>query len=142
MKSIATPKSVKRFGWLMVLWNLIGVIAFISQQVVGPDEIANLPPESQAIYSAIPLWATLAYGVAVFTGLFGSVFLAFGKKFAFPLLSLSLAGVMTQQFYSFAILDAISLLGPSVTILPTIVLFFAVILVVVSRRGAARGWLH
>ncbi|MFS1702685.1 hypothetical protein [Alteromonas sp. AMM-1] len=131
----------KIFAWIMVVWNALGVMAFVSQLLLTPEMIALLPEAQQEAYNNIPLWSYVAYALAVFGGLLGTLMLALGKKLAFPLLVISLVGVLVQQFYNFVIIDSIALLGPSVVILPSLVVVIAIILVMVSKRGTKAGWL-
>ena len=133
---------LKVFAWLMVLWNGIGVAAFFSQIMMTPEMIAQLPEAQQAVYRDIPVWSYSAYALAVFGGLTGSILLALGKKLAFPVLVLSLAGVIVQQYYNFVVIDAISIMGWGIVVMPVIVTSIALLLVLISQRGVRAGWLH
>ncbi|PRO75441.1 hypothetical protein C6Y40_01125 [Alteromonas alba] len=133
---------LKVFAWLMVLWNGIGVAAFFSQLMMTPEMIAQLPEAQQAAYRDIPVWSYSAYALAVFGGLIGSILLALGKKLAFPVLVISLAGVIVQQYYNFVVIDAISIMGWGIVVMPVIVTSIALLLVLISQRGVRAGWLH
>ncbi|MCP4865727.1 MAG: hypothetical protein GY897_17455 [Alteromonas sp.] len=133
---------LKVFAWLMVLWNGIGVAAFFSQIMMTPEMIAQLPEAQQAVYRDIPVWSYSAYALAVFGGLIGSILLALGKKLAFPVLVLSLAGVIVQQYYNFVVIDAIGIMGWGIVVMPVIVTAIALLLVLISQRGVRSGWLH
>ncbi|MFC3201344.1 hypothetical protein ACFOEW_05885 [Alteromonas oceani] len=133
---------LKVFAWLMVLWNGIGVAAFFSQLMMTPEMIAQLPETQQAVYRDIPVWSYSAYALAVFGGLTGSILLALGKKLAFPVLVISLAGVIVQQYYNFVVIDAISIMGWGIVVMPVIVTSIALLLVLISQRGVRAGWLH
>jgi|TARA_B100000780_G_C21070691_1_gene430822 uncharacterized membrane protein len=133
---------LKVFAWLMVLWNGIGVAAFFSQLMMTPEMIAQLPEAQQAAYRDIPVWSYSAYALAVFGGLTGSILLALGKKLAFPVLVISLAGVIVQQYYNFVVIDAISIMGWGIVVMPVIVTSIALLLVLISQRGVRAGWLH
>lgn len=133
---------LKVFAWLMVLWNGIGVAAFFSQLMMTPEMIAQLPEAQQAAYRDIPVWTYSAYALAVFGGLTGSILLALGKKLAFPVLVISLAGVIVQQYYNFVVIDAISIMGWGIVVMPVIVTSIALLLVLISQRGVRAGWLH
>ena len=133
---------LKVFAWLMVLWNGIGVAAFFSQLMMTPEMIAQLPEAQQAVYRDIPVWSYSAYALAVFGGLTGSILLALGKKLAFPVLVISLAGVIVQQYYNFVVIDAISIMGWGIVVMPVIVTSIALLLVLISQRGVRAGWLH
>ena len=126
----------------MVLWNGIGVAAFFSQIMMTPQMIAQLPEAQQAVYRDIPVWSYSAYAMAVFGGLTGSILLALGKKLAFPVLVLSLAGVIVQQYYNFVVIDAIGIMGWGIVVMPVIVTTIALLLVLISQRGVRAGWLH
>ena len=133
---------LKVFAWLMVLWNGIGVAAFFSQIMMTPEMIAQLPEAQQAAYRDIPVWSYSAYALAVFGGLTGSILLALGKKLAYPVLVISLAGVIVQQYYNFVVIDAISIMGWGIVVMPVIVTSIALLLVLISQRGVRAGWLH
>ncbi len=133
---------LKVFAWLMVLWNGIGVAAFFSQIMMTPEMIAQLPEAQQAVYRDIPVWSYSAYALAVFGGLIGSILLALGKKLAFPVLVISLAGVIVQQYYNFVVIDAIGIMGWGIVVMPVIVTAIALLLVLISQRGVRSGWLH
>ncbi|OFI32245.1 hypothetical protein BFC17_08145 [Alteromonas lipolytica] len=133
---------MKIFSWLMVLWNGIGVAAFFSQVMMTPEMIAQLPEAQQAVYRDIPAWSYSAYALAVFGGLIGSLLLALGKKLAFPVLVVSLAGVVVQQYYNFVIIDAIKLMGWGIVVMPIIVTTISIVLVLISQRGVKSGWLN
>ena len=133
---------LKVFAWLMVLWNGIGVAAFFSQLMMTPEMIAQLPEAQQAAYRDIPVWSYSAYALAVFGGLTGSILLALGKKLAFPVLVIYLAGVIVQQYYNFVVIDAISIMGWGIVVMPVIVTSIALLLVLISQRGVRAGWLH
>jgi len=133
---------LKVFAWLMVLWNGIGVAAFFSQIMMTPEMIAQLPEAQQAVYRDIPVWSYSAYALAVFGGLIGSILLALGKKLAFPVLVISLTGVIVQQYYNFVVIDAIGIMGWGIVVMPVIVTTIALLLVLISQRGVRSGWLH
>ena len=133
---------LKVFAWLMVLWNGIGVAAFFSQLMMTPEMIAQLPEAQQAVYRDIPVWSYAAYALAVFGGLIGSILLALGKKLALPVLVISLAGVLVQQYYNFVVIDAICIMGWGIVVMPVIVTVIALLLVIISQRGTRSGWLH
>lgn len=136
------PAGLKVFAWLMVLWNGIGVAAFFSQIMMTPEMIAQLPEAQQAVYRDIPVWSYTAYALAVFGGLLGSILLALAKKLAFPVLVVSFAGVMVQQYYNFVVIDAISIMGWGIVVMPAIVTVISLLLVLISQRGVKSGWLH
>ena len=82
------------------------------------------------------------FAVWNFCGLIGSILLALGKKLALPVLVISLAGVLVQQYYNFVVIDAIGIMGWGIVVMPVIVTVIALLLVIISQRGTRSGWLH
>lgn len=126
---------------IALLWNLLGCLAFISDLRLTAADIAQMPAEHQALYAARPAWAVAATAVAVFGGVLGCIALLMRKKWALPVLVLSLIGLIVQDIGLFVLADAIKLVGPVVAVLQGVVLVVAVGLVGLSRRGIQRGWL-
>jgi hypothetical protein len=110
------------FGILALLWNIIGVMAYLAQAYMTDEALALLPQEDQNFFNNYPSWATAAYATAVFAGLLGSVALLMRKKIAVLLFTLSLLGVLVQQVHNFFLQDYLALtvsnmIGPIVIII-------------------------
>jgi hypothetical protein len=137
----SSPKWFKAVAVLALLWNLLGCFAFASDLRIEPEDVAKLPDAQPALYEARPFWAVAATAVAVIGGALGCMGLLLGKKWAYFLLLLSLAGILVQDFGLFVVADGASLAGPAAVILQIVVLLVGVGLVVLSLKGMARGWL-
>ena len=129
-----TPKWLKPFAWIMVIWNLMGVMAFVMHIITTPEQLAALPEAEQALFNNAASWAVVVFALAVFAGTAGSLALAFNHKFAVALLALSLLGVLLQQVHSFIIQDSLAVYGTTALIMPAVVVFFAVLLLVVAKK--------
>lgn len=134
-------------GWFMVvavlalLWNLMGVFAFIAQMTMSPEAMATLPQEQQNLYNAMPVWATVAFAVAVNFGALGSLLLILKKSMAGLFLQLSLAGVVIQNIHSFFMTNAVEVLGAAALIMPILVILISIYLVVLAAKAKHRGWI-
>jgi hypothetical protein len=126
---------------LLLVWNLIGVMAFIQQHIMTDEQISQLPPAEQALYLNFPLWVSIAFACAVFAGTFGCMALALKKTYAAPLLWISLLGVIVQLYHSFFIANAIEVYGPGGVVMPIMVLVIAIYLLVLCRFASQRHWL-
>ncbi|MBB1334762.1 hypothetical protein H5200_07710 [Pseudoalteromonas sp. SG43-7] len=135
------PHWLKSVAWAALIWNLLGVIAFIMQMLMTPDMISKLPIEQQAAYSNTPIWSTIAFATAVFGGVLGCILLLLKKALARVLFALSLAGIFIQQFYNFIVINSIELLGASAVFMPIFVVVIAIILLLLSHKGKQQGWL-
>lgn len=142
---MTTPTKPSTAFWIVsvlaLLWNLMGVMAFIGQMMITPEALALLPANQQELYSNIPLWATIAFGVAVFGSALGCVLLLVRKKLAVPVLSIAFAGILVQMVHSLAISKSIEVYGPGGMVMPILVILIGGFLVWYSRKAAASGWL-
>lgn len=77
----------------------MGGINFIVQMM--PDMITAYPEAEQAIIMARPLWATAAFGIAVFSGAIGCILLLMRKSSAYYLFVASLIGVIVTMIHTF-----------------------------------------
>jgi len=135
------PKWFNIVAILALVWNLMGVMAFVMQMMMTPEMIAELPQAEQDIYNSVPMWATIAFACAVFGGALGSLALLMKKSLAQPLLLLSLVGVLIQMFHSFVISNSFEVFGPGGAIMPVMVAVIAIALVRLASKANNNGWL-
>ncbi|MCB1644910.1 MAG: hypothetical protein KDI36_05635 [Pseudomonadales bacterium] len=135
-------RQIKVVGLVAVVWNLLGVSAFLMQMLMTEEDMAALPEAQRALYEAIPFWADLAFSVAVFGGLLGAVLLLLRRRLAIVLFAVSLAGIGVQQFQMYVMSDVLAVMGASAAVMPTLVVCAAIMQLwyAVSCRG--RGWLN
>lgn len=100
-------------GVIALIWNLMGVIAYLTRAFMTEDMIAMLPEEQQAEFLAeYPAWYTASFAIAVFAGFLGALSLLFKKKLASMLFMLSALGAIIQHVYLFMNVDVPSLVMP------------------------------
>ncbi|MDF1661344.1 MAG: hypothetical protein P1V97_06210 [Planctomycetota bacterium] len=121
---------------LAILWNLMGVLAFVAQQTMPIEELTKVPAE-QELFKSYPLWATIGFGFGVFGGFLGSITLLLRKSIAVPLLVASLAGVLVQQSFMYFFSDTLKVMGPSSAIMPTVVLVIAIALIPFAKSATS-----
>lgn len=127
---------------IALIWNIMGVMAYLGQAYMTDDERTLLPEAEQALYSDIPAWVTAAFAFAVFGGLLGALALLLRKKWATPLFIISLLGIIVQMIYNFFMSNAMDVYGPGGMIMPVLVLLIGFFLVWYSKKATANGWLN
>ncbi|AZN31357.1 MULTISPECIES: hypothetical protein [Pseudoalteromonas] len=142
MTTSATPNWFKPALWAALIWNLLGVFAFIMHLMMTPEMISKLPLDQQAAYSNVPLWSTIAFAVAVFGGTLGCILLLVKNAFATPTFALSLVAIFIQQFYNFIVINSIKMLGVSAVFMPILVIVIAFLLLYLSIKSKQQGWLN
>lgn len=121
-----------------LLWNVLGIVAFVGQQSMDP---ASLPPAEQDFYATIPAWVTAAFAIAVFSGTLGCVGLLLRKRWAYPVLVVSLLAIVAQISHSIFFSNGIDVFGPAGLVLPSLTLTIGLALVWFTRFAMARHWL-
>ncbi len=124
-----------------VIWNLLGVGAYMADVSMTADDMAKLKPAMQDLYANRPAWATAAFAVAVFAGLLGSLLLLVRKRLATPVLLVSLFAILIQNFYNFGVakVQAADKMGGIAFAMPALVLLIAVYLIYFSRVQTKAG---
>jgi hypothetical protein len=134
-------------GWFRVVagialvWNLLGVMAYLQQAYMSPEAMAALTDEMRALMESTPAWAHAAFATAVHAGALGSLALLLKKAWAAPVLMLSLAAVIVQMIHSFFMSNSFEVFGPGGMIMPVMVIVIAVYLVMLAIKAKKSGWI-
>jgi hypothetical protein len=136
----AAPKWFKPVAVVALLWNLLGCVAFVLDVRLTPEDVAKLSAAQQAMYAARPAWSVAATGIAVWGGALGCIGLIFGRRWSYPLLALSLLGVIVQDASLVGMSSSMSQVSSTALILQGIVLVVAVGLVLLARKAIRNGW--
>ncbi len=135
-----TPKWFMIVSAILLVWNLLGVMAYIMQVTMSPETLAALPEAQRQLYETTPAWATAAFAVAVNGGALGCVLLLLKRNLAGLFLQLSLAGVLVQMFHAFFMSKSFEMFGPGGLIMPIMVIVIAIYLVVLAAKAKAKRW--
>lgn len=136
------PRSFWGTGLLLLLWNLMGVVAFAMQYSADLTALARTDPYTARIFAAMSGWAWMAYATAVGAGTLGAILLLLRRAAAVPLFLLSIVGVIVQFGYSFIQTDLLAVKGVSAAVFPAVILIVALFQWHYARRQAAAGIVH
>ena len=134
------PKWYTPVAVVALLWNLLGCAAYLSDAMLTPENLAKMNAAQQTMYATRPAWSVAATAIAVWIGAAGCVGLMLRRRWATPLLGVSLAGVIVQDVWLFGLSSASAQAGAVVFVLQGLVLLVAIGLVMLGRSAAARGW--
>lgn len=137
----AFPRSFWIVSGAALVWNLLGVAAYVAQVTMSEDALMKLPDAERMLYENIPAWATAAFAVAVFGGVLGSLLLLLRKSWAVPVFIASLAAIFVQDYYWFFVATPLEVYGPGGMIMPAMVIVIGVLLVWYSRSASAKAWI-
>ena len=138
--SSPAPKWFMIVAALLLVWNLMGVAAYVMQVTMSPEVLAALPQAQREIYANTPERATAAFAIAVNGGALGCLLLLLKRNLAGLVLQLSLAGVLVQMFYAFFMSHSFEVFGPGAAVMPVMVLIIAIYLVTLALKARKNGW--
>lgn len=126
---------------LALLWNLAGVGAYLQHAYMSIEDLEKLSQAERLLYESQPSWVTAAFAIAVWGGTLGCIALLLRKKWAKPILLISLIGVLTQMGHSFFMTNSFEVYGPGAMIMPIMVIIIAIALVFFARKSFDRKWI-
>ena len=125
-----------------LLWNLLGVMAFVMQLTMSDEAKAKLPELEQTMYASIPSWYMPAFGLAVVAGALGCLCLLLRKKLALLLFILSLIGIAAQQLYMFGLSDIGKSMNGAQLGMTLSIPVIAVLVLLLAKSAGSKGWLR
>ena len=129
-------------GIIALIWNLMGVFAYLQEAYMTVEDLAALPPDQQALFENIPAWVTGAYAFAVFGGALGCILLLLRKKLANFVFIISFIGIIAQMTYNLLLSKALEVYGPGRMIMPIMVIVIGAFLIWYSKKMESKGILN
>jgi CHASE2 domain-containing sensor protein len=126
---------------LALIWNLMGAFNYLMQAYMTDEMKAELPEDQLALMESTPSWVTAAFAIAVWGGVLGCIALLLRKKWAKPVLLISLIGILAQMSYSFFMSNSMEVYGTTATVMSIIVIIIGIALVYFARGAHNRGWI-
>ncbi len=127
---------------IALVWNLMGVMAYIAQVTMSPEALQTLPENERILMESVPMWVTSAFAIAVWGSTLGSILLLLRKKIATPVLILSFVGILVQMYYNLFMSKSMEVYGPGGLAMPIMVLLFGAFLIWFSRKSTGNGWIN
>jgi hypothetical protein len=135
----AAPGWLRIVALIAVLWNAFGVFQYLSAVGMFGDPTASLTEAERAAVAAIPAAVMGAFALGVFSGLIGSLGLLLRKRWAPPVLVLSLLSLAVLEGYIVFLSGALDAFGG--VALPATIVVIAVLLTWLAYHARQRGWL-
>ena len=136
------PAWFRLLSILALLWSLIGVAMYVMHLGLLGDPAHDLSEAERELAADTPIWVTSAFAIATFAAAIGSLGLILLKRWARPLLVLSLVAVLIQHLWVIFMSDAREVHGLAGIAMPALVILAAVLLVGLATVGVKRGWLR
>jgi len=135
------PKWFFVIAVLAVVWNALGVMAYLSMTFMSTEEFMKLPETQRNLELAMPMWAKAAFAIAVFAGFIGSLLLVLKKSIAFFALVLSFIAVCVQQYNFIYLMDGFNFIDSSAKIMTIMIIVVGVLLIGLAHYANSKNWL-
>lgn len=139
-------KKLPTWFWVVsviaLLWNLMGVSAYVADAFTTIEQLEQMTQEQRELFEGRPAWVTAAFAIAVFAGALGSIALLIRKKWAEPVLIVSIIAALAQFVYNTFMTNTIEIMGVQAIMFPILILGFGLYLIFFSKQGITNGWLN
>ena len=140
-------KKIPIWFWIVttfyLLWNIMGVLSFFAHTFISEDALTRLPVKERELYGEYPIWITIIFAIAVFSGLLGSLGLLLKKKWSKLVFIISLCAIIPQMIHNVFFTKSIDVYGTGQAVtMPIMVVVFGVFLVWFSNFSIKKDWLR
>lgn len=125
---------------LALIWNLMGVSAYLTQAYTTPEMLEALPELERDLVNSTPAWVTAAFAVAVWGGALGCLLLLLRKSIAHLILMISLLGIVVQMSWVFFVSNSVAVYGPGQSVMPIMVIAVGILLILLASKAKSRNW--
>ncbi|MCD2258870.1 hypothetical protein [Psychroserpens luteolus] len=121
---------------LALIWNLLGVGAYLSRHFMTDEMIAELEPQLQfEMAYEHPAWYTAIFAIAVFGGVLGCLGLLLRKKWAYLLFIISFLCATAQQIYYVMEVEGTD------KVMPIMIVIVCLFLIWFSKMAKSKTWI-
>lgn len=143
-RTTRSPWHLWAVGVVAVLWNGIGAYDYVMTMYGGMDYLrqAGMSDTFVAAFERMPLWMSVAWPVAVWSAVAGSVLLLMRSQWAFVAFVLSFVVYLANLAHNFGLSELGALGGTASVVVAVAVSVSLVFLIWYSRMMGKRGILR
>jgi hypothetical protein len=141
-QSSAVPAWFWIVAVLAILWNAVGVMAYLGDVTQSSEDLAAMSQTMRDLYASRPTWAAGGFAAAVFGGLLGGILLVLRKKLATSVFVVSILGLLVHNYYWFGMSKVHQLFPDNSQAMPITVMAVAILLAWFARFSSGKGWLR
>jgi hypothetical protein len=108
-----TPLHLWIIGGVSLIWNAFGAFDYLMTQLRVDAYMSSFTPEQLDYFYSYPAWAVAAWATGVWFAFGGSIALLLRSRFAVPIFSISLLGLIVTTIYTNFLSDGMAAMGGS-----------------------------
>jgi hypothetical protein len=105
------PRRFYVVGVVALLWNAIGAFDYVMTRTHNAAYMSSFTPEQLDYFYGCPAWVVVAWALAVWGGVAGSVLLLMRKQLAVQVYLVSLSATLLTMLYSYDLSNGMELFG-------------------------------
>lgn len=141
--SISTKPPV--WFWIVaviaLLWNGLGIMAYLMRVYMTDEALAAMSAEQQAYVQNQPAWYLGVFATAVFGGTLGSILLLLRKALAYIVFVVSFLCVAVQWSYDLFMVENSPAFDSSGIAMTILIPVFSIALILIARSARTKGWI-
>lgn len=134
-----TPWHVWLISGFAILWNGFGALDYIMTQTQNADYLAQMSPEQIALFTGMPVWATAAWAIAIWSSVVGSILLLLRNRFAVHAFLLAIAGMAISFYHNLVLENGAEIMGTVGLVMTAFIVAIAIALWAYARWLRRRG---
>ena len=139
-----TKSAVPLWYWVItavaLLWSLLGCAVLAIAIFAQEARMESMTEDQKQWTRSIPGWTYFVWGLAVSTGVAGSIGLFLRKGWAIAMFAICLVARIVQMGYTMIIAGGMQAMGPSGAVTPSLVIGIAAALLWFSWNARSRNW--
>lgn len=137
-----TPWHLWVIGVVSLLWNSVGLVDFLMTQTKNEAYMSSFTPEQLEYFYSFPVWANIAWGIAIFGSILGSLLLLLRNKLSVPVFVISLLAMISTAIYNFGLSNGMDIMGTFGAIFTVVIFLIAVFLAFYAIKMKQTGVLR
>jgi hypothetical protein len=136
--SAKAPWHIWVVGVVSLLWNSVGAMDFVMTQTKNKSYMSGFTPAQLEFYYGFPLWVVAAWGIAVWGGVLGSLFLLLRKRLAVHFFVASLVCIILTSIRNFVFSNGMEIMGGVGSLIFSALIFAIGVLLLLYARSMSK----
>jgi len=143
-QSARTPWHLWVVGALTLLWNAVGALDFTMTETRNAAYLKPFTPEQLAYFNSFPFWVILAWGIATWGSLLGSLLLLLHRGWACAAFWASFVCMLLTMLYNYVLTDGLKVMGRGAAplVFSGLIMLIGLLLLLYSHAMRKRGVLR
>lgn len=139
-----TPWHLWVIGGLSVLWNAVGALDFTMTELRSAAYLKAFTAEQKEYFLSFPLWVVLAWGIATWGSVLGSLLLLLRRAPAYHAFVASFVAMLLTMLHNYFLSDGLKVMGGGLgpVIFSAVIVIVGLLLLVYARAIRKRGVLR